>query len=154
MKGDIPLREKKAILLVDDNAEDETLIVRALKDHIVVVTRDGSEALDYLFGTGMYQGRNPYDLPQAVILDLNMPQVDGFEVLTKLRADKRTRLLPVVILTGSNEKQNVLRGYGLGANSYLRKPVDTAQFAEVVRHLGQYWLGLNEAPANRVPDSS
>lgn len=148
------MSEKLTILVVEDDHDDEVLIVGALKNHRVVVAHDGPEALEYLFGTGRYQGRDPFDLPQAMILDLKMPKVDGFQVLTKVRADERTRLLPVVILTSSSDHDDVLRSYNLGANSYLRKPLVTARFVEVVLHLGLYWLGLNEAPANGLRDSS
>jgi two-component system response regulator len=138
------------ILLVEDNADDEDLTLRALKKNNitneVVVVRDGAEALDYLFGTGNYHGRDTGILPQVVLLDLKRPKIDGLEVLARLRSDKRTKLLPVVILTSSNEEQDLLRGYDLGANSYVRKPVDFAQFTEAVRNLGLYWLLLNERP--------
>lgn len=140
----------KAILLVEDNPDDEALTLRALKknniSNEVVVARDGAEALDYLFGTGAFQGRDPRFLPQVTLLDLKLPKVDGLEVLRRVRSDPRTKLLPVVILTSSNEEQDRARGYGLGANSYVRKPVDFAQFTEAVRQLGLYWLLLNEAP--------
>ena len=138
------------ILLVEDNADDEDLTLRALKKNNitneVVVVRDGAEALDYLFGTGAYTGRDTSLLPQVVLLDLKLPKVDGLEVLNRLRNDKRTKLLPVVILTSSVEEQDLLRGYDLGANSYVRKPVDFGQFTEAVRNLGLYWLLLNERP--------
>ncbi|HXN65522.1 MAG TPA: response regulator [Candidatus Acidoferrales bacterium] len=138
------------ILLVEDNADDEDLTLRALKKNNitneVVVVRDGAEALDYLFGTGAYTGRDTAVLPQVVLLDLKLPKVDGLEVLNRLRNDKRTKLLPVVILTSSVEEQDLLRGYDLGANSYVRKPVDFGQFTEAVRNLGLYWLLLNERP--------
>jgi two-component system response regulator len=141
------------ILLVEDNADDEELTLRALrKNNItneVVVVRDGAEALDYLFATGNYSGRDTGILPQVVLLDLKLPKVDGLEVLARLRSDKRTKLLPVVILTSSIEEQDLLRGYDLGANSYVRKPVDFGQFTEAVRHLGLYWLLLNERPPAR-----
>src|ERR687893_593861 len=140
----------KTILLVEDNPDDELLTLRALKKNNVfnrvVVARDGAEALDYLFGEGAYEGRDVSDIPRVVLLDLKLPKVDGLEVLRRLRADERTRLLPVVILTSSREQQDMLDGYGLGANSYIRKPVDFAQFLESVRQLGLYWLGLNETP--------
>jgi CheY-like chemotaxis protein len=143
----------KAILLVEDNPDDEALTLRALqKNNIkndVVVAHDGVEALDYLFASGTYAGRDANRIPQVVLLDLKLPKVDGLEVLRRLRADERTRLLPVVILTSSNEEQDLINGYGLGANSYVRKPVDFNQFIEAVRQLGLYWLILNERPPAR-----
>lgn len=143
----------KVILLVEDNADDEKLTLRALtKNKIgneVVVARDGEEALDYLFGTGPYEMNKPNVLPQVVLLDLKLPKLDGLEVLRRLRADKRTKLLPVVILTSSNEEEDRINGYALGANSYVRKPVDFNQFIEAARQLGLYWLVLNEAPPAR-----
>jgi two-component system response regulator len=142
--------DEAVILLVEDNPDDEALTLRALKKNNitngVVVARDGVEALDYLFGTGSHAGRNLNSLPQVVLLDLKLPKVDGLEVLRRVRADERTKLLPVVILTSSNEEQDRLMGYGLGANSYVRKPVDFGQFIEAVRQLGLYWLLLNERP--------
>jgi two-component system, response regulator len=145
----------KIILLVEDNADDETLTLRALKKNNikneVVVARNGVEALDYLFGTGSYAGRNLNVMPQVVLLDLKLPKLDGLGVLRRLRADDRTRLLPVVILTSSNEEQDRIDGYGLGANSYVRKPVDFSQFSEAARQLGLYWLVLNEVPPTRRP---
>jgi DNA-binding response OmpR family regulator len=138
------------ILLIEDNADDEILTMRALKKHNlaneVVVARDGVEALDYLFGTGAYEGRDLMLMPQIILLDLKLPKVEGLEVLRRLRACESTRLLPVVILTSSNEEQDRIAGYGLGANSYVRKPVDFNQFIDAVRQLGLYWLILNEAP--------
>jgi two-component system, response regulator len=145
--------ENRSILLVEDNPDDEALTLRALKKNNikneVVVAHDGAEALDYLFGTGKYAGRNTDVLPQVVLLDLKLPKVEGLEVLRRVRADNRTRLLPVVILTSSNEEQDRIDGYGLGANSYVRKPVDFTQFMEAALHLGLYWLILNEAPPAR-----
>ena len=142
--------EEKMILLVEDNPNDEILTLRALKKHNignkVSVVRDGAEALDFLFCTGAYADRDPDDMPQVTLLDLKLPKVDGLEVLRRLRADQRTRLLPVVILTSSNEEQDLIRGYENGANSYVRKPVDFNQFLEAARQLGLYWLVLNEAP--------
>jgi two-component system, response regulator len=148
--------EDKVILLVEDNADDEVLTLRALKKNNirneVVVARDGSEALDYLFGTGIHAGRDLRMMPQIILLDLKLPKVDGFEVLTRVRSSETTKLLPVVILTTSNEDQDRIRGYGLGANSFVRKPVEFDKFIEAVRQLGLYWLILNEAaPAPRRP---
>jgi CheY-like chemotaxis protein len=142
------------ILLVEDNPDDEALTLRALKKNNimndVVVARDGVEALEYLFGSGAHAGRDLSVMPQVVLLDLKLPKVDGFEVLRKLREDQRTKLLPVVILTTSNEEQDRLKGYGLGANSFVRKPVEFDRFIEAVRQLGLYWLLLNErAPIPR-----
>jgi len=140
----------KVILLVEDNPDDEALTLRALKKNNilneVVVAHDGVEALDYLFGTGTHAGRNPSHLPQVVLLDLKLPKVDGLEVLRRIRADERTKLLPVVVLTSSKEEQDLLKSYSLHANSYVRKPVDFTQFTEAVRQLGLYWLILNEPP--------
>jgi two-component system, response regulator len=145
--------EDKVILLVEDNADDEKLTLRALKknniSNKVVVARDGVEALEYLFGTGAYAGRNVSVMPQVVLLDLKLPKLDGLEVLRRVRADARTKLLPVVILTSSNEEADRINGYGLGANSYVRKPVDFNQFSEAARQLGLYWLVLNESPPVR-----
>jgi len=141
---------EKAILLVEDNPDDVDLTMRALKKSNIrnnlVVARDGVEALDYLFGTGAYAGHDPSEMPQVVLLDLKLPKLDGLEVLQRIRADKRTKLLPVVILTSSKEEKDLVNGYALGANSYVRKPVDFIQFAEAVRQLGLYWLLLNEPP--------
>jgi two-component system, response regulator len=144
----------KIILLVEDNPDDEALTLRALKKNNimneVVVARDGVEALDYLFATGPHAGRDLRVMPQVVLLDLKLPRVDGFEVLRRLRADERTKFLPVVILTTSNEEKDHLNGYGLGANSFVRKPVEFDGFIEAVRQLGLYWLILNEpAPIPR-----
>ncbi|MFQ5779696.1 MAG: response regulator [Nitrospiria bacterium] len=144
--------EEKVILLVEDNPDDEALTLRALRRHKVknkvVVVRDGVEALDYLFGSGPDAGGNVNRLPEVILLDIKLPKVDGLEVLRQLRADERTRLLPVVILTSSNEEQDLLKSYTLGANSFVRKPVDFTEFLEAVRHLGLYWLVLNEPPPN------
>ncbi len=138
----------KVILLVEDNPNDVALTERALKKANIInkleVAQDGVEALDYLFGTGKWAGRELTDTPQVVLLDLKLPRVDGLEVLRRIRADKRTQLLPVVILTSSKEERDLLEGYSLGANSYIRKPVSFTQFAEAVRQLGLYWLVLNE----------
>lgn len=147
------MEDTKVILLVEDNPDDEALTLRALnKNNIkndVVVARDGAEALDYLFGSGKYAGRDTALMPQVVLLDLKLPKIEGLEVLRRVRADERTKLLPVVILTSSNEDQDRIAGYGLGANSYVRKPVDFSQFLDAARHLGLYWLVLNEAPPVR-----
>jgi two-component system response regulator len=142
--------DSKIILLVEDNPDDEALTLRAFKknniSNEVVVARDGAEALDYFFGTGAYDGRDLGVMPAITLLDLKLPKVDGLEVLGRLRGDERTKLLPVVILTSSKEDQDLLNGYRLGANSYIRKPVDFGQFVEAVRQLGLYWLVLNESP--------
>ena len=149
--------EERKILLVEDNADDEELTLRALaKNRIrneVVVVRDGQEALDYLFGQGVFSGRNPLDIPAIVLLDLKLPKVDGLEVLRRLRADERTRLTPVVILTTSREEQDLVQGYANGANSYIQKPVDFERFVEAVSTVGLYWLVLNEAPPVRRSSS-
>jgi CheY-like chemotaxis protein len=142
------MRNEKVILLVEDNPKDEALTLRALKRgniaNEVVVARDGAEAVDYLFSPGP-DGRLK-NLPQLVLLDLKLPKLDGHEVLKRIRADERTRVLPVVILTTSVEDRDRLNGYRLGANSYVRKPVDFREFADAVVQLGLYWLVLNEAP--------
>jgi two-component system response regulator len=141
---------EKVILLVEDNPDDEALTLRALKkndiQNQVVVARDGAQALEYLFGTGERKERDPKVSPELILLDLKLPRVDGLEVLRRIRADERTRLLPVVILTSSKEQRDLVEGYGYGANSYIRKPVDFGQFVEAVRQLGLYWLVLNETP--------
>ncbi len=142
--------DEKAILLVEDNPDDEALTLHALKTNNikneVVVARNGVEALDYLFGEGRHAGRDVRDLPAVVLLDLKLPKVDGLEVLRRVRADARTKLLPVVILTSSREERDVVDGYRLGCNSYVRKPVDFDEFLAAARHLGLYWLLLNETP--------
>lgn len=136
------------ILLVEDNADDEALTLRALKKNNitneVIVARDGAEALDYLFGAGKQAGHPLF--PQVTLLDLKLPKIDGLEVLRRIRDDQRTKMLPVVILTSSNEERDRLQGYNFGANSYVRKPVDFVQFTDAVRQLGLYWLLLNERP--------
>jgi len=138
------------ILLVEDNRDDEALTLRALKKNNIgnkiIVVRDGAEALDFLFCTGLYVDRDPHDMPQLILLDLKLPKVDGLEVLRRIRADERTRLLPVVILTSSNQERDLTEGYRSGANSYVRKPVDFNQFTDAIRQLGLYWLVLNERP--------
>lgn len=140
----------RPILLVEDNPDDEALTLRALRKNNIAnamsVVRDGAEALDFLFCAGAYANRDPREMPQVILLDLKLPKVDGLEVLRRIRADERTRLLPVVILTSSREEQDLLKSYTLGANSYVHKPVDFNQFVEAVRQLGLYWLVLNEAP--------
>ncbi len=140
----------KSILLVEDNPDDEALAIRAFNRHHigneVVVAHDGVEALDYLFGTGTYADRDINIKPTVVLLDLKLPRLDGIEVLRRIRADERTRLLPVVVLTTSSEEQDMLNSYSLGCNSYIRKPVDFLQFSEAIRQLGMYWLLMNEPP--------
>lgn len=140
----------KVILLVEDNPDDEELTLRALrKNNIgneVVVARDGESALDFLFATGEYENRQDDSLPQVILLDLNLPKMNGLDVLRKIRAEEKTRLLPVVILTSSREDEDILNSYSLGANSYVRKPVDFSQFLEAVRTLGLFWLLMNEVP--------
>ena len=141
----------KNILLVEDNPDDVALTLRAFKKNKimnkVVVAKDGAEALDYLFGEGEYGGRDVNDTPQMILLDLKLPKINGLEVLKRIRESELTRLLPVIILTSSKEQQDLLDGYSLGANSYIRKPVDFDQFSEAVRQLGLYWLVLNIGPA-------
>ncbi len=138
------------ILLVEDNPDDVELTLRSLKKNNilneVVLAADGVEALDYLFGTGTHAGRDLNVMPAVILLDLKLPRIDGLEVLRRLRADERTELLPVVILTSSKEEQDLINGYKLGANSYVRKTVDFTQFSEAVKQLGLYWLLLNESP--------
>lgn len=145
-----PLMSEKIILLVEDNPDDQSLAIRALKRsnilNEIVVAHDGVEALDFLFATGAHANRDKNIQPAVILLDLKLPRIDGIEVLRRLRADDRTKLLPVVVLTTSNEDQDVINSYSLGCNSYVRKPVDFVQFAEAIRQLGMYWLLLNEPP--------
>jgi two-component system response regulator len=144
---------KQIIMLVEDNPDDEELTLLALKEsnilNEVVVTRDGAEALEYLFGAGKYAGRDAPQLPQLILLDLKLPKLGGLEVLERLRADPRTGLIPVVILTSSSEEEDIAASYRLGANSYVRKPVEFHHFADAVKQLGLYWLLINEAPPRK-----
>lgn len=144
----------KIILLVEDNPDDEALTLRALRSsnilNEVVVARDGREALDYLFGEGAYAGRDLSIMPELILLDLKLPKIDGLDALRLIRSNERIRFIPVVILTSSREEKDVVSSYSLGANSYIRKPVDFVQFVEAARQLGLYWLVLNEsAPLKR-----
>lgn len=143
----------KVILLVEDNPSDVGLTQRAFQkagiSNKLIVAEDGQEALDYLFGSGAHGERDSADTPILILLDLKLPRVDGLEVLRRIRADNRTRRVPVVILTSSNEEQDLASGYDLGTNSYIRKPVDFHQFADVIKQLGMYWLVINEAPPQR-----
>lgn len=145
--------DNKVILLVEDRSDDVALAERALRKadivSTLVVVRDGADALDYVFATGAYAGRDPSLTPQVILLDLKLPKISGLEVLKRLRADERTRLLPVVVLTSSKEERDLVESYKFGANSYVHKPVNFEQFAEAVRQLGQYWLILNEPPPVR-----
>ena len=140
----------KIILLVEDNPTDEKLTIRAFKNsgiaNAVVVVRDGAEALDYLFGTGSHAQRDSADRPSIILLDLKLPRIDGLEVLRRIRADERTKLIPVVILTSSREDEDIVRSYSLGANAYVQKPVDFAEFVAAAKTLGLFWLLLNEPP--------
>lgn len=140
----------RMILLVEDNPDDEALTLRALKKNKIanqiIVARDGAEALDYMFGTGSYAGRNLEELPEVILLDLKLPKVDGLEVLRRIRSNPKTRMVPVVILTSSKEDQDLIQAYSIGVNSYVRKPVDFNEFVEAIGQLGLYWLVLNEAP--------
>lgn len=141
---------QKIIMLVEDNPDDEALTIRALKKNNilneVVVAHDGVEALNYLFGEGSYEGRDMSIMPEVILLDLKLPKIDGLEVLKRIRSDSRTKLQPVVILTSSKEDKDVIDSYSLGANSYIRKPVDFDQFTEAIKQLGLYWLVVNVAP--------
>ena len=142
--------EEKIILLVEDNPDDVELTLRAFKKNNilnrVIIAKDGAEALDFLFGTGTYAGRELKDLPVVILLDLKLPKIDGMEVLRRIRQDNRTKLIPVVILTSSAEPKDVVNGYSLGANAYVRKPVEFSQFVEAMRNLGLFWLLSNEPP--------
>ena len=142
--------QQKNLLLVEDNPDDEALTIRALKKHNlaneIIVARDGQEALDYLFAEGEYSDRDMHQLPQVILLDLKLPKLDGLDVLQRIRANPITEHVPVVILTSSNEQQDKLKSYDLGANSYVRKPVDFEEFIEAARQLGLFWLVLNEVP--------
>jgi two-component system response regulator len=141
---------KKYILLVEDNPDDEELTIRALRKNNLVndveVVRDGVKALDFLFAEGEYAGRDGSEIPEVVLLDLKLPKLNGLEVLERIRADARTRLLPVVVLTSSSEEEDIIASFALGANSYVRKPVNFTSFSEAVQQLGLYWLLLNESP--------
>jgi two-component system response regulator len=142
----------EAILLVEDDADDELLTRRTLKKNNicneVVVARDGAEALEYLFATGEHEGRDLSVMPHLILLDLGLPKIDGLEVLRRIRADGRTRLLPTVVFTSSEEQAHVIDGYGLGANSYIKKPVDASEFRAAVGRLGMYWMVLNDSPGS------
>lgn len=142
--------EKNPVLLVEDNPDDEALTLRALKaanlKNVVVVARDGAEALEYLFATGAYADRDTEQAPIAVLLDLQLPKIDGLEVLQRIRADERTKLLPVIVLTSSDEEKDLVDSYRFGANSYVQKPVEFAAFTEAVTQLGLYWLLLSTPP--------
>ena len=142
--------EDKIILLVEDNPDDVALTIRAFRkndiSNKIIVAKDGVEALDYLFGTGMYASRDIKDMPVVVLLDLKLPKIDGLEVLRNIRQNEFTKMLPVVILTSSAEEKDKINGYKLGANSYIRKPVDFSQFSEAIKYLGLYWLVWNEPP--------
>lgn len=143
----------RTILLVEDNPDDELLTLLAFKENEigneVIITRDGAEALDFLFGKGKFEGRNTSILPQVVLLDLKLPKVDGLEVLKQIRQNDQTKLLPVVVLTSSKEETDIVKSYESGANSYIQKPVDFEQFSEAIKQLGLYWLLLNELPGRK-----
>jgi two-component system, response regulator len=142
--------DNRSILVVEDNPTDEALLVRALKKagikNPVISVKDGLEALQYLFGAGRYEYRDVADLPVVVLIDLNLPRLDGLEVLRRMRADYRTKLIPVTIFTSSVDEQDLINGYSLGANSYVRKPTDFAKFSKIVEALVNYWIALNEPP--------
>lgn len=140
----------KTALLVEDNRDDEELTLRAFRQlsitNDIIVARDGVEALDYLFGEGKYEGRDTSVMPAVVLLDLKLPMLDGFEVLSRIRSSESTRFLPVVVLSSSSEEQDVFKSYSLGANSYIRKPVNFDKFIQAAEYLGLYWFTLNEGP--------
>src|SRR5437879_12554037 len=144
---------EKTIMLVEDNANDEELTLRALRRaniaNNVIVARDGQEAVDFLFGTGKHAGREPPTMPAVVLLDLKLPKLDGLDVPHRIRADPRTKLIPVVVLTSSSEDEDMLRSYQSGANSYVRKPIDFSAFANAVTQLGMYWILINQSPPSR-----
>lgn len=144
------MMKNKILLLVEDNSDDEQLTIRALKKNNIMndifVARDGQEALDYLFNTGAFAGRDKAELPEVILLDLNLPKIGGLDVLKRIRSEEPTKLLPVVILTTSSEERDRIESYKLGANSYIQKPVDFEQFSEAIRQLGLYWLVLNRGP--------
>jgi two-component system response regulator len=144
---------EKMILLVEDNPDDEELTIRALHKakiaNEIVIARDGSEALDFLFGSGQYEGRDLARMPAVILLDLKLPKLGGLEVLQRLRSDPKTKLIPIVVLTSSSEDEDMLRSYKLGANSYVRKPVEFGSFANAVAQLGLYWMLLNQPPPER-----
>jgi CheY-like chemotaxis protein len=145
---------EKTIMLVEDNPDDEELTLRALRKasiaNDVFVARDGQEALDFLFGTGRHAGREPLTMPAVVLLDLKLPKLDGIDVLQRMRADPRTKLVPVVVLTSSSEDEDMLRSYQSGANSYVRKPIEFSDFAHAVTQLGMYWMLINQTPPIRA----
>ena len=150
------MTRKRVILLVEDNPNDIELTLRAFEKSKVtkeiVVARDGEQAIQYLFSTGPHAGRDPKDMPEVVLLDMKLPKIDGLGVLRRMRADERTRRLPVVILTSSKEEKDVMSSYDLGANSFVRKPVDFGEFVDAAKHLGVYWLIMNEPPPTGHPN--
>lgn len=141
---------KRTILLVEDNPDDVALTMRAFRQSMVrcdlVIAQDGLAALDYMLGAGPYAGRDLSQMPRVILLDLKLPSVNGLETLQRLRLDERTRFVPVIVLTSSREEQDIVASYSLGANSYIRKPVEFSEFIEMVKHIGYYWLDLNEPP--------
>jgi two-component system response regulator len=147
------MMRNQVILLVDDSVNDVELTLMAFEesriDHNIVVAGDGEEALDYLFATGKHTGRDPAKTPEVVLLDLKLPKVDGHDILKRMRADPRTRRIPVVVMTSSSWEQDVIRSYDLGANSFIQKPVNFSAFLDTARQIGQYWLGLNQIPSTR-----